>query len=294
MASLALAALAAVAIAARYILFKRGILFGEAAANLASLTVAGLIVAFGCLSLWVARGGKKNEADKNLPQNGGAAADSVVATVAAILGLALTGYSVSQLVLRALRSQLQCLPARSSSQRGEVFALTAQNGVNSRSGPGLEYKQLNHYPTGCTLGFDGYCIGSPVKDFIVGTPDQRWLLLHDRPQLISAGVVVSESAEADLGATPDPRCQSLGGVAQPHVIRDFKYGLTSGDLSASAPGAVIVGYSAVPMSPVSAAYVGVMGTNATSDFSAQLPLSALSAELQGELMDEFWSVRQYA
>ncbi len=281
-ASCALVVLAAILITVRYILFERGILYGEAVANMASLAVAGFIVVAGCLSLWILRGGNQTHGGSGGQSQGGAAADSVVATVAAILGLALTSYSVSELVapntpVAASVPACAGVPVYGA----KYFAVTAENGVNARSGPGPEYQQLNRYPTDCTLGFDGYCIGYPIADFVLGTPDQRWLLVHDRKQLISAAVVLSESAESDLGTTPDPECASMGGLPQPNKISSLTYNTSSGKLSASAPGAVLVGYAAVSPSPGSPDYTSATGTNASSDFSAQLPPSDLVSNVQG-------------
>jgi hypothetical protein len=281
MASCALVALAAILIAVRYFLFAHGILYGETVANMASLAVAGFIVVAGCLALWILRGSQTHGGSASQSQGNGAP-DSVVATVAAILGLALTGYSVSELVapntpVAASVPACAGVPVYGA----KYFAVTAENGVNARSGPGPEYQQLNRYPTNCTLGFDGYCIGYPIADFVLGTPDQRWLLVHDRKQLVSAAVVLSESAESDLGTTPGPECGSLGGLPQPNKVARLTYNTSSGELSASAPGAVLVGYAAVSLSAGSPDYTSATGTNASSDFPAQLTPSDLVGDVQG-------------
>jgi hypothetical protein len=280
-ASCALLALAGVLIAVRYVLFEHGILYGQTVANMASLAVAGFIVAAGCLSLWILRGGNPTHGRSSGQSQGDGTSDSVVATVAAILGLALTAYSISQLVapntpVAASVPACAGVPVYGA----KYFAVTALNGENARSGPGPEYQQLSHYPTGCTLGFDGYCVGVPETDFIAGTPDQRWLLLHDRRQLVSAAFVVSESAESDLGTTPDSECASLGGSPQPHTITKFTYNTHSGELSALAPGAVLVGYSAVSLKADTSGYAGALGTTASSGFRATLPPSALTNDVQ--------------
>jgi hypothetical protein len=269
-AAAAVVGIASILVAARYLLFEYGVLYGAAIANMASLAVAGIIVIAGCLSLWIVRGRSQAQGGSQ-PQGGGAGADGVVATVAAVLALALTGYSVSEIVapntpVAASVAACAGVPVYGA----KYFAVTAQDGVNSRSGPGPEYRQLNHYPTGCTLGFDGYCVGFPETDFIAGTPDQRWLLVHERSQLISAAVVISESAESDLGTAPDPRCPGLGGSPQPDKISNFTYNTHSGELSATAPGAVLVGYSAVSLNESNSEYAGTISTNSASSFSSQL------------------------
>jgi hypothetical protein len=280
-ASCSLLALTGILIAIRYILFDRGILYGQAIANMASLAVAGFIVAAGCLSLWIIRGGSSGHGGSGSQTQESGATDGVAVTVAAILGLALTGYSISELVAPNTPVAASVPACAGTPVYGaKYFAVTALNGVNSRSGPGPEYRQLNHYPTGCTLGFDGYCIGYPETDFIAGTPDQRWLLLHDRSQLVSAAFVISESAESDLGPVPDRVCSSLGGSPQPHRITSFSYNTRSGELNATAPGAVLVGYSAISLSAANPGYAGIMGTAPSSDFPAMLQPPKLASEVQ--------------
>jgi hypothetical protein len=274
-ASSVLVSLAGILVVARYFLFEWGVLYGETVANMPSLAVAGFIVLAGCLALWIARGGSKAKGT-------GAGSDGVAASVAAILGLALTGYSVSQLVapntpVAASVPACAGVPVYGA----KYFAVTTQNGVNARKGPGTEYQQLNHYPTGCTLGFDGYCVGYPEKDILVGTPDSRWLLVHGRDELVSAAEVISESAESDLGAVPDPQCAALGGSSQPHTITKFSYDANDGNLVAAAPGAVIVGYSAVSLDTGDSGYAGATGTDASPNFSAQLSPLELMGILPG-------------
>jgi hypothetical protein len=237
--------------------------------------VAGIIVLAGCLALWIVRGG-------NHSKGTGTGTDGVAASVAAILGLALTGYSVSEAVAPNTPFAASVPACAGVPVYGaKYFAVTAQNGVNARRGPGIEYEQLNHYPTGCTLGFDGYCVGYPEKDFIIGTPDSRWLLVHGRNELVSAAEVISESAEANLGTTPDARCAALGGSPQPHVISNFSYNMKNGNLGATAPGAVIVGYSALSLDASDPGYAGATGTYASPGFTAQLSPSELMGILPG-------------
>jgi hypothetical protein len=275
LASSGLVALTVILVVARYLLFEHGVLYGENIANMASLAVAGFIVLVGCLALWIVRGGSHVKGT-------GTGTDGVAASVAAILGLALTGYSVSEAVapntpFAASVPACEGVPVYGA----KYFAVTSQDGVNARKGPGIEYQQLNHYPAGCTLGFDGYCVGYPEKDFIIGTPDSRWLLVHGGDELVSAAEVISESAESNLGTAPNPRCAALGGSPQPHTISRFSYDAKDGDLAATAPGAVIVGYSALSLDTSDPGYVGATGTYASPSFSAQISPSGLTGLLPG-------------
>lgn len=274
-ATCVLIAFAGIAVTVRYVLFQYGVLYGEDAAKMASLAVAGIIIVAGYLPLRILRHESHAHAD--------AATESMVATVAAVLGLALTGYSVSELVAPNTPTAASVPACAGVPVYGaRYFAVTEQNGVNARSGPGPQYPQVNRYPSGCTLGFDGYCIGSAEHDFVIGTPDERWLIVRNRSQLVSAAVVLSESAESDLGTAPSPRCATLGGLPQPRVITQFTYSTESGELNASAPGAVLVGYGIATLNPSNPSYnPGTLGTNVNSRFPAHLASSLLEGYAQG-------------
>src|SRR5260370_23778398 len=83
-ASGGLVALAGAAVAARYVLFQSGILYGEAAATMASLAVAGVVIAAGYLPLRMLRGGQSHAGGAAKES---AAKESIVATVSAALPL---------------------------------------------------------------------------------------------------------------------------------------------------------------------------------------------------------------
>jgi hypothetical protein len=238
----------------RYLLFSRGILYGEDAAKTASLLVAGIIILGGCLIVQLAR--------RKAPPPKEASRETTAVTLAAILGLALTGYSFSQLLAPNTPTAAAAPACGGTPVYGApFFATTQSNGVNARRGPGIQYSQVSRFSGGCTLGFDGYCIGPAVPDFVLQTPDQRWLLVHKRSELVASGVVLSQSAESKLGTMPDPRCKVLGGLPQPREIQDFTYDITTGTLQASAPNAVAVGYGFATVAASDRSYhVGALAT----------------------------------
>src|SRR5260370_41244547 len=82
-ASGGLVALAGAAVAARYVLFQSGILYGEAAATMASLAVAGVVIAPGYLPLRMLRGGQSHAGGAAKES---AAKESTVATASAACG----------------------------------------------------------------------------------------------------------------------------------------------------------------------------------------------------------------
>lgn len=263
-----LLAVAAPAVTARYLLFSSGTWYGEAAARMASTAVAGIVVAAGYVPLRMLRGADSSVA---------AARESVVA----ILGLAITAFSVSELLapntpVAAAAPACASVPVYGA----RFFAVTEPTGVNSRSGPGRAYQQVNRYAGDCTLGFDGYCIGRPEPDFRLGTPDDRWLIVHKRNDLIASAVVQCQSAELALGATPDPKCAKLGALPQPNVIQRFTYNTSNGQLAASAPWVAAVGYGlATVRSNYSLYQIGVLGTDPNTDFAKVLPPSGIASQL---------------
>lgn len=269
-AAAAFVLLAVFAVAARYVLFSKGILYGEETARMASLTVAGVIVAAGYVPLRVLRG--SNEA-REVPK------ETIAATVAAVLGLATTGYAVSQLLapntpVAATAPACSGVPVYGA----PFFAKTQANGVNARRGPGREYQQVNRYEGNCTLGFDGYCIGRAEPDFVLHTPDQRWLLVHNRDQLVASAVVLSESPESALGTSPSPGCAKLGGLPQPAKIQQFSYDVTTGQLQASALGAVAVGYGLATVPQHDRAYQ-VVALGIGAGFPAKLPSASIASQV---------------
>jgi hypothetical protein len=279
-AALSFLLLAVIAVLARYFLFSEGILYGEAAAKMASLLVAGIIILGGYLPLRILRG-NYSKPDASLDNPGSDAPQEIVAaTLAAVLGLALTGYSVSQL-LAPNTPVAAAAPACGGTPvyGAHFFATTPQHGVNARRGAGFQYSQLNRYGGHCTLGFDGYCIGPSVNDQLLGTPDQRWLIVHHRPELVAAGVVLSQSAESSLGTTPSPRCKQFGGLPQPNRIKQYSYYRATGLLNANAPGAVAVGYGMASVRQRDRSYqVGTLST--LPGFSAHISPTQIAREMQ--------------
>lgn len=259
----------------RYVLFARGILYGEAAARMASLAVAGVIILCGCLPLWLLRDRKASH--KNSAKD--ASRESIAATLAAVLGLAVTGYSVSELLAPNTPVAATAPACAGTPVYGaKFFAKTQANGANARSGPGVEYPQVRRYGGDCTLGFDGYCIGRAVPDFVLHTPDQRWLIVHEQNDMVASAVVLSESAESALGTAPSPRCKALGGLPEPTKITEFSYNPLSGQISSIAPGAVAVGYGMASLPSNNRAYqVIALGTG--PGFTAKLKATTILNEI---------------
>ena len=266
MAVITILALAVVAVTVRWYLFSIGRLYGATAAKMASLTVAAFMVVTCGLVLWIGWGRRRAatvpEGDGDSEPGPAPSLMTVVGSVAAILGLGTAAFSVSELVAPSTpfaAAQPACSGA--PVYGAPYYALTLEHGANARSGPGREFPQHNRYGSNCTLGFDGYCIGPPESDVLIGSPDQRWLKVHQRSEYISAAVVLSQSPERSLGVGPLPSCRSHGGLRAPVILSSFSYDLRNGALSAKAPAAVAVGYGlAAPSAYNPLFHVGKLGT----------------------------------
>ncbi len=228
--------IALVALFARWQLFSSGALYGQTASKMASLVAAGVIVGAGSLVLRVIR----------MPGT----PEATLSALAALTGLAVSAYGLAELVapntpVAAAAPACDGAPvygARYFAQTGDGILATA------RVGPGREYEPVNRYRSGCTLGFDGYCIGEPVEDIFLGNgvaspyiPDQRWLVVHDRHELISAAVVRTQSREALLGEQPHQKCGEWGGMEQPRTVSTLAF--RDGKFTAKAADAIIVGFA---------------------------------------------------
>ncbi len=253
--------LAIATVIVRVILFSRGVLYGESAAKMASLAVAAIVVTVGAVVMKIRQSGRA------ATTKGEESAGSTVSSIAALLGLALAAYSVAELAAPNTPVAARAPACPGAPVYGAMFfAQTTDLGANARSGPGRQYVQVNRYAANCTLGFDGYCIGSVELDSRLKTPDDRWLIVHGRPdQVISSAVLLDQSPLRDLGQTPSPACNRLGGLPQPQPVQNLAYNTTDSTLSAKAPGAAAVGYAVAAPASGTPSYLPVgLGTRPPS------------------------------
>jgi hypothetical protein len=283
--------LAGFAVAVRWLLFSAGILYGNTAAKMASLTVAAIIVAVGGIVMRISHRTEETTSDTPRPSPSdvsGASTLNIVGSVTAIVGLATAAYGVSEIVAPntpVAAGQPACggVPVYGAG----YLAVTQQTGVNARSGPGREFSQRNRYAGDCTLGFDGYCIGPPEPDFVLHSPDQRWLKVYKRDEFVSAAVVLSQSPERQLGSGPLPSCREHGGLPEPTAIQTFTYDISTGALSATATSAVAVGYGLAAPAPFNPRFhVGTLGT-VDPGFEAKLSPTSMGG-LLGVINGEIW------
>jgi hypothetical protein len=256
----------------RVILFSQGVLYGESAAKMASLAVAAIVVTIGAIIMKISRSGPAGTSKRE------ESAGSMVSSISALLGLALVAYSVAELVAPNTPVAAGAPACPGAPVYGAAFlAQTTDLGANARSGPGRQYVQVNRYAANCTLGFDGYCIGSVELDSRLKTPDDRWLVVHGRPdEVISSAVVLDQSPLQNLGQTPAPACKGLGGLPQPGSVQNLAYNKNDATLSARAPGAASVGYAVAAPADATPTYLPV-------GLSAGLPSFKVSWNLRRAL-----------
>jgi hypothetical protein len=265
--------LAIAAAIVRVVLFSKGILYGESAAKMASLAVAAIVVTVGAVIMKIRQAGQAPATQAPGAQASAAQAPaakreespgSVVVSISALLGLALVAYSVAELVAPNTPVAAGAPACPGAPVYGAPFlAQTTDLGANARSGPGRQYVQMNRYAANCTLGFDGYCIGSTELDSRLKTPDDRWLVVHGRSdQVISSAVLLDQSPLQDLGQTPSPACQRIGGLPEPQSVQNLVYNKNAKALSAQAPGAASVGYAVAVPAGKNPAYLPIgLGTS---------------------------------
>jgi len=272
--ALALFAIGAVII--RVILFSQGILYGESTAKMASLAVAAIVVTVGAVIMKIIQSGRTASGTEQ-------SAGSIASSLATVIGLALAAYSAAELLAPNTPVVATAAACPGTPVYGaRFFAQTTDLGVNARSGPGRVYVPVRRYAPNCTLGFDGYCIGSIEPDSRLKTPDDRWLIVHGRSgQLISSAVVLSQSPERDLGQDPSSQCRHLGGLPLPQTIQDFAYNRRGSTLSASAPGAAAVGYAIAAPASGHPSYVAIGLATGPPTFKMPLTTSSVLSQLAG-------------
>lgn len=150
-----------------------GVVYGARPVQLVTAVgAAGLTMAISCW--WLRR--------LSRPDSSRAQLTELVAFASAIAAfLALTGILLPAVPV-GVSDEVSCprVLIRQTAFQGAVAA--GVPGVNARSDPNRAATQLDRYPSGCLLGFDGFCFGQPVTDaaytgLIPKRQDTRWLRL---------------------------------------------------------------------------------------------------------------------
>jgi hypothetical protein len=273
------------------LLFSWGILFGESTAKMASLVVAASVIVVGAVVIKIRQNDRAAQADSATQASGSQAGGSAVASVAILLGLALTAYSAAELIAPNTPVAASAPACPGAPVYGaEFFAQTTGLGANARSGPGREYAQANRYAANCTLGFDGYCVGSVEEDLRLMTPDDRWLVVHGRPgQVISSAVLLDQSPERDLGQDPSNVCKQIGGLPLPNTLSGLSYKKGHSMLSSEASGAPAVGYALVALAAGRISYVPIGLATVPPRFKLEWAVRRSLAQIPGySSSDRVW------
>lgn len=238
-----LLAAAVAALIWRLLAFRDGYWYGETPARLVTLFVA-VAGAASLGSFWAAR-------------HPDAKPGEVVAVVAGAATIATGAYAAVQLLVPTTPEHAAARACSGAPVSGSRFLGqtppegSGYAGVNSRSGPATSYEQTDRFPLACTLGFDGYCVGSSVPDFLTKLPDQVWLILHRRQDFMADARIASQDPPSSLGVLPDRRCSKLGGLPLPERADLQANLLKNGQvaLTATARNAVAIGYVVEPVTP---------------------------------------------
>ncbi|GAB3001869.1 hypothetical protein LWP59_34580 [Amycolatopsis acidiphila] len=172
------------------------------------------------------------------------------------------------------------------------YAQTTEQGANSRSGPGRQFKQNDHFPASCTIGIDGYCLGEPQQDITLEPhfPDIRWLIVHGLPdRYVPAAFVGFQGGEGPLGK-PDASCEGHGLPFAPPVAKVELGDRDPGGsipLTAAAPGAYLVGYAVALKEHPEGSYVQPGQSDARPNFAVSWDLGKKNP-FPGEATGDVW------
>lgn len=236
-------------IALRFVFFYIGTFYGTEAIRWFNLTIVGFSLAS---ILLVYRAFAQRSEDRS-PGN----------AIALLVGFAaLTGstYAAVQIVFPVTPTSAAAPACSNAPVYGADFlAQTPETGVVSRAGAGRQFPQAGRYPAACTLGFDGFCLGEPVRDPLLGTIDQRWLILHLREELVPAAYVLSQGSESESSDQADEKCSELGGVDRGRAVAALNLtpgpdGSPTAILTSDAATDTFVGYSVTTMASNSRYY----------------------------------------
>ena len=233
---------AAALVIARIELFSTGVWYGEGIAHLLDVVIAVLV---GCTVLFGATwylGRRPTRHGHNEPSG------HILEVAATLVTLAISSFALIEIFFPASPSTAAAPACSGAPVNGSSYlAQTPELGVNSRSGPGTDFPQVNRYSGNCTLGFDGYCVGDPVPDRSNGGYlDDRWLIVHRRDdEFVSAAELLAQSPSIKLGKKPAKLCRKAGGLPLPSGLHLHVTGERSqlDALWVSVHGASLVGYA---------------------------------------------------
>lgn len=152
---------------------------------------------------------------------------------------------------------------------GAFSGQTTGIGAHVRTAANAASAVVRTYPSGCTLQFSGYCLGTLVGDWQSGIPDERWFELEGGGLVASA--IIHGNPPPDLAPTG-----CAGDVPYPGSIRLAAAPADSSgivDLSATGADVWIVGYAAL--------YVPVGASSGTFPIWHQIGSPTVAAQSAG-------------
>ncbi|MDQ3402126.1 MAG: hypothetical protein M3548_01870 [Actinomycetota bacterium] len=231
----------------RWLLFSDGEIYGPTRSNYVNAIIAVLAVA-GCLLLY-----RLFSSDTPAPQGG-------IVLLTGLVGVATAAFALAQFFFpETPRNAAAPACSNASVEGARLLAQTTEQGVNTRAGAGRQFAQVGRFPAGCTVGFDGYCIGEPLPDILLppNAPDRRWLIAHRSEELVPAAFMLFQGGEAGLGA-PDESCDKYGGTDAAPIKGVTATEIPDGvNLGATAPEVALVGYSATEVEGDDRTYVRI-------------------------------------
>lgn len=239
--AVASATLFVIALAARIFLYAWDLAYGNQLSILTFLVAAAAALAAVTIAIWI-RG--------RHPGSGTASASTrpgdIIAAITAAAAVAVLFFGGLQAVLPNTPQAAAAAACRGVPTAGApAYGQTVETGANARAGAGSGYPTKDRFGPSCTVGFDGFCVGEPIANTGTALPDQRWLIVHGRTEVVSAALIRLQSPQADLGSTPSRKCaKTFHGVTGPVTLSWTA--IASGKsavLTANSPGSVLFGFA---------------------------------------------------
>lgn len=243
--------LAALLVALRLWLVGSGALFGTGPVRALDAAVAATVLL--ALALALSREVAAKKVDRGV-------AARRLAVVLAVPVLVLAGLT---LVAPATPASAPAAGCPTAPVRGAPFVAVTAADAGAHSGPGRSYATTGRFPTGCAVGFAGYCLGDPVPNPTWPSwADRRWLLVDRRadgpaalvarhlsgepaaPRFLPSAVVAAADPEDALPQLSTAECGREGlRVAGQVSLDDVVPGPIDSNLSARVTRAANVGFA---------------------------------------------------
>jgi uncharacterized protein YraI len=148
-------------------------------------------------------------------------------------------------------------PSDYSIQPVSIFTgvVMASDGINIRSGPGINYDAINLFPYGKELSFDASATGDPITDVRLGTPDNQWFRIEGTNYWVPSAyvdgdpgrsVVANNQDNGDTGSTTS----SVVFISPGYISQQVDFSLRNQSINGGGNGSSIGGFIEPKIDPL--------------------------------------------